>query len=258
MSKTDPSNESFYTVPDMRLDFCDGRTVWYSESKFLRDSLKHLAFNESGNIVNQEIYAQMVRMNSLSLDATTVDLSSHTFMQHYAHGTMVLNGLGNLALPQWETSGKERDYRGYRCHEATAFYLGRQWTIWYCEDLPFQVGPWLLWGAPGLIVEARDSDNLFIFELEGMEMMSESNFRFEQVRAFYVEPRNKHRRNRHIIDDLRTIELTNAKMRTDTGFYSQMKNHSSKPPRMVDSDGNEMDVSRFFQYIPLIPTDYWK
>ena len=42
---------------------------------------------------------------------------------------------------------------------------GKQWRVWYCEDIPASAGPWKLRGLPGLIVKAEDIDGIHCFEL---------------------------------------------------------------------------------------------
>lgn len=43
---------------------------------------------------------------------------------------------------------------GYTCHYATTRFRGRDWEIWYTEDIPLPLGPWKLEGLPGLILSA--------------------------------------------------------------------------------------------------------
>ena len=57
----------------------------------------------------------------------------------------------------------------FNCKKASAFVRGRQWTVWYTEDIPFRLGPWLLGGLPGLILAAEDSDGTFKFVCVGMQ-----------------------------------------------------------------------------------------
>ena len=58
---------------------------------------------------------------------------------------------------------------GYDCLMATANYHGRQWTVWFCPEIPINAGPWKLLGLPGLILEAVDSTGQHHFTANGIE-----------------------------------------------------------------------------------------
>lgn len=50
-----------------------------------------------------------------------------------------------------------KNINGYNCSKAVGKYFGREWTVWYAADIPLSYGPWMLYGLPGLILEASDS-----------------------------------------------------------------------------------------------------
>ncbi|WP_028896661.1 GLPGLI family protein [Prevotella sp. HUN102] len=47
---------------------------------------------------------------------------------------------------------------GFNCYMATTHFRGRDWTVWYTEEIPVQQGPWKLGGLPGLILSAESKD----------------------------------------------------------------------------------------------------
>lgn len=57
---------------------------------------------------------------------------------------------------------------GYLCKKAICNYGGREWKVWFTEDIPLPYGPWKLNGAEGLILKAADSGNNFVFEAVGL------------------------------------------------------------------------------------------
>lgn len=252
--KKDPS-KGFYKVPDMLLDHFDGRTAWYSENTFLADSLSLIAFDETGHIADQDAYAERTRIQKKLFECTTVDYQTQSFIQHYQSAALHLNGIGELILPEWVLSDEEKEVEGYRCKKATAHYLGRDWTVWYTEEIPLNIGPWLIWGAPGLIMEARDADDLFIFKFTGADALSYGH-RFDILREFNLKPHVAKRTGNYTTADLRKVENTYTKLRSDVSFFDE--SHQIKGSRLTDSNGRELDRSAFFKYIPLIPTEYWK
>jgi GLPGLI family protein len=86
----------------------------------------------------------------------------------FADGT--LTTLGSLfnepyllkeVLPelQWTLGVKTKEVEGLRLNEAKTTFRGRNYTVWYCPDLPFAAGPWKLHGLPGVILEAYDEED---------------------------------------------------------------------------------------------------
>ena len=68
----------------------------------------------------------------------------------------------------WNFTGRTKTIRGIECTEANGRLHGRDWTIWFAESIPIFEGPWELSGAPGLILEAYDSENEHQFTLAEM------------------------------------------------------------------------------------------
>ena len=57
----------------------------------------------------------------------------------------------------------------YECQQAITWFKGRKWVAWYAEDIPLNEGPWKLWGLPGLVLRAHDSQRQYCFEGIGLE-----------------------------------------------------------------------------------------
>ncbi|MFI5160610.1 MAG: GLPGLI family protein [Sphingobacteriales bacterium] len=76
---------------------------------------------------------------------------------------------GQIAAIHWKTSGDTATFGGLHCQKATGHFKGRDYTAWFCPDLPVQVGPWKLNGLPGVIVDARDAKNEVVFQFDGVE-----------------------------------------------------------------------------------------
>ncbi|MBS1522097.1 MAG: GLPGLI family protein [Bacteroidetes bacterium] len=75
------------------------------------------------------------------------------------------------AMPamDWKISSDTATYGGLHCQKATTHFKGRDYTAWFCPDMPLHVGPWKLNGLPGVIVEAYDAKKDVQFMFDGVE-----------------------------------------------------------------------------------------
>src|ERR1700744_6361001 len=69
----------------------------------------------------------------------------------------------------WKISNDTMTFGGLHCQKATAHFKGRDYTAWFCPDLPLHVGPWKLNGLPGVIVQAYDTRKDVQFMFDGVE-----------------------------------------------------------------------------------------
>lgn len=74
------------------------------------------------------------------------------------------------ALPviDWHILNDTATLDSLHCQKATAHFKGRDYTAWFCADLPLHIGPWKLNGLPGIIVEAYDATNTVRFSFNGI------------------------------------------------------------------------------------------
>jgi len=77
--------------------------------------------------------------------------------------------VGALPAINWKISGDTATLGGLHCQKATTHFKGRDYTAWFCPDLPLHVGPWKLNGLPGVIVDAYDAKKEVVFKFDGIE-----------------------------------------------------------------------------------------
>lgn len=68
---------------------------------------------------------------------------------------------------------------GYHCHAAKCNYGGREWKVYYTNDIPLPYGPWKLNGVKALVLKAEDSEHNFVFEAEGLTQKTQPIIRYD-------------------------------------------------------------------------------
>ncbi len=76
---------------------------------------------------------------------------------------------GAMPAIDWKISSDTMTFGGLHCQKATTHFKGRDYTAWFCPDMPLHVGPWKLNGLPGVIVEAYDLKKEVQFMFDGVE-----------------------------------------------------------------------------------------
>ena len=75
----------------------------------------------------------------------------------------------DLPSPEWELTDSVTNVLGYECQSARCVFRGREWTVFYTEEIPLADGPWKLHGLPGLIMKASDEKGHYTFECIGIK-----------------------------------------------------------------------------------------
>ncbi|WP_329905226.1 GLPGLI family protein [Porphyromonas pogonae] len=103
--------------------------------------------------------------------------------KNYPHGAVTVTDIINtdaylyedkLNDQKWHIEDSTKSILNYECQKATCTYRGRQWTAWFAPEIPIGNGPWLLGGLPGLIMEAYDSERLYVFTAVGLEKVTDN------------------------------------------------------------------------------------
>lgn len=74
---------------------------------------------------------------------------------------------------EWTFGDQSREIAGYECMKATTSWGGREWRVWFTQDVPIDAGPWKFSGLPGLILAAEDSQGHYVLKCIGIEQKVE-------------------------------------------------------------------------------------
>ncbi|MBD5358686.1 MAG: GLPGLI family protein [Bacteroides sp.] len=122
----------------------------------------------------------------------------------------------------WELTDSVINVLGYECQSAKCKFRGREWTVFYTEDIPLTDGPWKLHGLPGLIMKAYDEKGHYTFECIGIK--SKAN----RPITIYKVPFNKV--NRH--------DYYDTKHRYDVNPYTYYEVTTGGHITVTDEAGN--------------------
>ncbi|WP_372472848.1 GLPGLI family protein [Capnocytophaga sp. ARDL2] len=53
---------------------------------------------------------------------------------------------------KWKLTDKYKEIESLTCRKAIGEFNGRTYEAWYAIDLPISIGPWKLFGLPGIIL----------------------------------------------------------------------------------------------------------
>lgn len=170
-SVTDTTKTPYrYKDDEMRLEIGkNGVSRFYSYTRFLRKQMTAEMIKKGGGIdltsipkggaISWEFYKNYpVQGKTLFLDVIAPD-------SYQCEET--------VETPDWQlVPDSTKEILGYQCQMATTRFKGRQWTVWYTEDIPLDEGPWKLRGLPGLVLLAYDAKRQYVFEGAGLEQVS--------------------------------------------------------------------------------------
>jgi GLPGLI family protein len=77
-----------------------------------------------------------------------------------------------MPVIKWKINSETTNIGDLHCQNATTHFKGRDYTVWFCPDLPIRTGPWKLNGLPGVIVDAHDTKNEVVFKFDGVEKVA--------------------------------------------------------------------------------------
>jgi GLPGLI family protein len=149
-----------------------------------------------------------------------------------------------IPVINWQISTDTATFGGMHCQKATTHFKGRDYTVWFCPDIPFHGGPWKLSGLPGLILEAYDSKKQVVFKFDGIEEVSKT--------TASTKPANDAAQASHVIklpgmddmdEDPRLIAVPGDAIKTTVPGFAKLKAAMDKDPNaFIGPDGPHMSM----------------
>ncbi len=236
--------------PWMTLDVQGTEASFYSKSFYLADSLLKKVTRPDGSM-NMDAYAQRKKLpRSAEYEVEEMDYAKGRLREYKRFITYSFSAEGQLICPEWTFLDVTKDICGYSCRKITTDFMGRRWEAWYTEEISVSAGPWLLWGAPGLILEAADSNGLFHFEATKLEEVPHG--RIDVIDSLMDSPLFQH----SSYQTIKELEQSYTHLRRSASAQDQLT--GSHTTRIVDANGHELPIPTSFPYIPLAAERHWK
>ena len=189
-----------YQQAEMRLDIGNMVTYFY---------------NYSHNLWTKQVMNMMLSSNTINLrQARPIKCMAWEFLKNYpkegettfqeSWGITTYHCIEKIEISNWELiPDSTSSILGYNCQLAKANFKGRTWYAWYSEDIPISEGPWKLYGLPGLILRAYDSQQQFYLNAIGLQDLKGK----EDLK--YAKPDKT--------EKISQADLTKVKLRDDMG-----------------------------------------
>lgn len=128
----------------------------------------------------------------------------------------------DMPIFDWELTDSCSNILGYECQSAKCQFRGREWIVYYTEDIPLCNGPWKLHGLPGLIMKASDEKGHYTFECIGIKSKADRPI------TIYKVPFNTVKRS----------DYYDTKHRYEINPYAYYEAMTGKHITVVDNVGN--------------------
>jgi GLPGLI family protein len=146
----------------------------------------------------------------------------------------------------WVIGSDTASFGDLHCQQAIAHFKGRDYTVWFCPDMPFHAGPWKLNGLPGVILDAYDSKKEVVFRFDGIEKVTVQAHQDSPAAADGSQPSNGLGIIAFGVDDANTdpgiIQLPKGDIKTTEKEFAKLQEAMRKDPNafaqsMIASQG---------------------
>ncbi|MDR2238310.1 MAG: GLPGLI family protein [Chryseobacterium sp.] len=244
------STEAGYEKLNMILDIGPKEVKFYGQNLLVTDSLnKKFGMNNSHTDMSGQVVKR--RLNT----------SDHENFINIKNGYYSFKTTDKMS---WLISGETKQSDHYTLQKATTTFGGRNWTAWFCKDIPFNEGPFKFRGLPGLIFELYDSKKNFIYNLSSSRELPnvystadfiESNFgnkavpinekqKYKLIMEFYNDPFAFERNNFSKSNTDLKININGKEIRTVDELNTQTKSMQE----VIRKYNNPIEIDKAIHY----------
>lgn len=180
--------ETFQQTDTMILDIGNKISRYYDAHRMMRDSLFSNLMKEKMSINTIQSIAVMKDGDMSAMGPSGPTIESETkgetsvMLKNRLDKEITIIDKGEnrdnykcidkVEPQQWSITSDTLTILGYLCQKATTEFRGRNYEAWFTPDIPINEGPWKFYGLPGMILKVNDSEDLFSFEIIGLEQLA--------------------------------------------------------------------------------------
>jgi len=242
--KIDSLNKQNTTKEIMNLDITKDGSNFYSNEKYVYDSLINFEFKKAEAIQSTNIDLGKIKNNSkVGFSVTKKYPNFETVLHTSINGDKYV--IKETEKINWTILPENSIIEGYKVQKAETNFLGRKWTAWFTNDIQIQDGPYKFNNLPGLILKIEDKNGNHIFNFIGskkLNFITNTNFddekeltisskKFNQLWKEYLKDPAKKIKQIFSASDGTTIKVTDASGRE----LSQSEIIKNKEQRVKDN-----------------------
>lgn len=154
-----------YKLPSERLTIKEA-------TLFFNDSISKFVFDKMDNKQNSESKVNSDG-NSINLNFSSTDEQGSIVLRNFNSEKILVRKSRTDKLFEsykYEDTWLKIDWKiqedtitigNFKCKKAIGNFRGRTYIAWFTEEIPLPYGPWKLYGLPGLILQAEDTEKMF-------------------------------------------------------------------------------------------------
>lgn len=139
--------------------------IYRGENHIIYDSIAYTKRKVDASNISSVMEQTMGLKNNVENYTLEIDLEKEIQKHYIFNLELPFYNEEKIELPIWNISNETSEIDGKKVTKATTFFLGRNWTAYYSEELPIQVAPYLFYGLPGVIIKLEDKNSNYKFEL---------------------------------------------------------------------------------------------
>ena len=235
--KMDSLNKNFSEKELMNLDISKEGSNFYSNDKFISDSLTNAEFKK----------AEAIKSTNINIDLGKIMKNpkvGYSITKKYPDFQTVLHtsisgdpyAIEENEKITWKILPETKEIEGIKVQKATTNFIGRNWIAWFADELQFQDGPYKFYGLPGLILSLEDVNGDHIFKFVGSRKLNYSPVLHDDLgeKEFLISPKKFKELWKEYLND------PSKKMR-------QLLSDSSIQLKMYDASGKELSPSEIIR-----------
>ncbi len=139
--------------------------VWNNNSRFYSEDraklIDFLAEDKNVHFRSEMVYPSDVKAGNMNW--TVVKESDKVFLV-FKVGSTIIKTEDKLASIEWSILDGNELYEGLTVQKAVGNWKGRNWSVWFTQDIPLIEGPYKFKNLPGFVVKAVDDNEEYLFE----------------------------------------------------------------------------------------------